>query len=267
MGAWGYLPFQNDSILDDLGGFLNPLRIKNALESALNCEYYYGSYEVAALLSCTYEQGITDKYIIVKEETYNLLKLLNKEKLTNSDRQLLCESNMAWISACAMDLQSRQDMLTKSCTQLYQLIHNPKLTSHYPDKDKEELINNMKLVYKTAKKIIDDGFPKPIFIPNIMYNKLENNYKKLRNINYVLTGILYLAFLYILILRFTGSIALYVLSAIGFILYIPLPIVFHIIYFIISLKSYDLDKKSLIINIVQFSISLLMILIFFVFLT
>lgn len=92
-------------------------------------------------------------------------------------------------------------------------------------------------------------------------------YKKLRNINYVLTGILYLAFLYILILRFTGSIALYVLSAIGFILYIPLPIVFHIIYFIISLKSYDLDKKSLIINIVQFSISLLMILIFFVFLT
>ena len=92
-------------------------------------------------------------------------------------------------------------------------------------------------------------------------------YKKLRNINYVLTGILYLAFLYILILRFTGSIALYVLSAIAFILYIPLPIVFHIIYFIISLKSYDLDKKSLIINIIQFSISVLMILIFFVFLT
>ena len=92
-------------------------------------------------------------------------------------------------------------------------------------------------------------------------------YKKLRNINYVLTGILYLAFLYILSLRFTWPIALYVLSAIGFILYIPLPIVFHIIYFIISLKSYDLDKKSLIINIVQFSISLLMILIFFIFLT
>lgn len=92
-------------------------------------------------------------------------------------------------------------------------------------------------------------------------------YKKLRNINYVLTGILYLAFLYILILRFTGPMVLYVLSAIAFIFYIPLPIVFHIIYFIISLKSYDLDKKSLIINIVQFSISVLMILIFFVFLT
>ena len=92
-------------------------------------------------------------------------------------------------------------------------------------------------------------------------------YRKLRNINYVLTGILYLAFLFILVLSFTGPMALYVLSAIAFMLYIPLPIVFHIIYLIISLKTYDLDKKSLIINIVQFSISVLMILIFFIFLT
>lgn len=183
MGAWGYGPFQNDAILDDLGGFTHPLRLKIDLEKAFNCEYYYGSYEVAALLLSTYEQGLKYNYLVDSEIAKKLLKLLNKDTFNKSDMSILCESRETWLSACALDLQERKDILQRACIELNKLINNPKLASNYSAKDKEELISNMKDVYNAASKVMNDGFPKPIFIPTSMYTKLENAYKKKRLID------------------------------------------------------------------------------------
>lgn len=55
MGSWGYGPFSNDEVLNDLGGYTDIKYELNNLERALDSEYYNGPFEVTALLLDTFK--------------------------------------------------------------------------------------------------------------------------------------------------------------------------------------------------------------------
>lgn len=111
MGCWGYEPFSNDEVLDDLGGYTDIKYELNNLKEALDSEYYNGPFEVAALIIDTFKgfhtmhnenSDITHEEIACVLEDGCLTTLLNAK---------LCESTWAWLSACCLPVRDRLELL------------------------------------------------------------------------------------------------------------------------------------------------------------
>ena len=111
MGSWGYGPFSNDRVLDDLGGYTDPRYELGKLERALDSEYYNGPLEVAALMIDTFKgfhtmhnesSEVTHEEIACAIEDGCLATLVNEK---------LCESTWTWLSACGLSLRDRVELL------------------------------------------------------------------------------------------------------------------------------------------------------------
>lgn len=111
MGCWGYGPFSNDEVLDDLGGYTDIKYEFDTLERALDSEYYNGPLEVAALIIDTFKGFHTmhnEKLDITHEE---IACAIEDGCLTSSLDEKLCESTWAWLSACGLSLRDRVELL------------------------------------------------------------------------------------------------------------------------------------------------------------
>lgn len=111
MGCWGYGPFSNDEVLDDLGGYTDTKYEFNTLERALDSEYYNGPFEVAALIIDTFKGFHTmhnENSDITHEE---IVCAIEDGCLTSSLDEKLCESTWAWLSACGLSLRDRVELL------------------------------------------------------------------------------------------------------------------------------------------------------------
>lgn len=111
MGSWGYGPFSNDRVLDDLGGYTDPRYELGKLERALDSEYYNGPLEVAALMIDTFKGFHTmhnEELDVTPEE---IACAIEDGCLTISLDKKLCESTWAWLSACSLTLRERVEML------------------------------------------------------------------------------------------------------------------------------------------------------------
>lgn len=111
MGCWGYGPFSNDEVLDDLGGYTDIKYELNNLKEALDSEYYNGPFEVAALIIDTFKGFHTmhnENSDITHEE---IACVLEDGCLTSSLDDKLCESTWAWLSACCLPVRDRLELL------------------------------------------------------------------------------------------------------------------------------------------------------------
>lgn len=111
MGSWGYGPFSNDMVLDDLGGYTDPRHEFGKLERALDSDYYNGPLEVAALMIDTFKGFHTmhnEKLDVTPEE---IACAIEDGCLTSSLDKKLCESTWAWLSACSLNLRERVELL------------------------------------------------------------------------------------------------------------------------------------------------------------
>ena len=176
MGVWGTKPFCNDSILDDIGGFTHPLRIKSVLERALDSVYYYGYYEIGALLASTYEMGLAKQYVVTTEKAKNILSTIGRDTISDDEYHLFHESSESWVSACTLDLVDRQRLITRCMDSLTKTINNTKTGKESINRN--ELITNMKDVFNILKEIVDSNYARPILITENLYDKLNNAYNK-----------------------------------------------------------------------------------------
>lgn len=184
MGAWGYKPFENDAVLDDLGGFsFADELIQYINECIYKDRWYYPGYECTALLVSTYYLGAKKGFIIDENKIVSVQKLLDKDILTEEEKDLLHESSKAWLSACSIPLIERKQLLIKCTNKLKSELDNPSTGDEYFEKDK--FILYMEYVYTTAQEILNSVDNKPCYINS---NRLENLIKAY-NIPALLTNI------------------------------------------------------------------------------
>lgn len=175
MGAWGYKPFQNDWILNDIGGFQVGEDLVKDIKRCLNKEtVYYQGYEFTALLVSTYLQGAKKQFIIDEDTIIKIMKTLDKDILTKEERDLFHESSKTWTSACSIQLSERKELLKKCANKLKEELDNPATGNEYFEKDK--FILSMKHVYTTAMEIINNPNDKPAFISKERFKRLLNAY-------------------------------------------------------------------------------------------
>ena len=177
MGAWGYYPFQNDWVLDDLGYFCYCGEIESNLLNGLNKDnIYYAGYEYTALLVSTYKEAIKKRFVIDEDTALKIMKTLDRDVLTNEQKELFTESSKMWISACSIPLAERKQLLIKCANKLKEEIDNPKTGNEYFEKDR--FILSMKHVYTTAMEILNSVDNKPLFIETKRLSKLMGAYSK-----------------------------------------------------------------------------------------
>lgn len=153
MGAWGEKPFQNDYVLNDLGYIGDTKVLIKAIKEALKSKgvYYYAGYEITALLCATFG---TPKYVTYEEKARALAEMIKTHKLGEAD--LMTESSVTWMTACAIPLETRGKLLLASFNKLKKELNDPSTGEEYVDREK--LINNMKAVYNDAANIINNKF-------------------------------------------------------------------------------------------------------------
>lgn len=177
MGAWGYKPFQNDWVLDDIGVFNFAEDLVKELEKYLTEQtIYYSGYEFTALLVSTYKHGIKQKFIIDEDKVLSIMKTLDKNVLVQEEKDLFHESSKLWISACSIPLCKRKQLLIKCANKLKDELDDPKTGNEYFEKDK--LILSMKHVYTTAMEILNTIDNKPLYIDTAKLSKLMGAYSK-----------------------------------------------------------------------------------------
>lgn len=111
MGCWGYGPFSNDDVLNDLGGYTDTRYEFGTLERALDSEYYNGPFEVAALIIDTFK-GFHTMHNESSEVTHEeIVCAIEDECLATLVNEKLCESTWTWLSACCLPVRDRLELL------------------------------------------------------------------------------------------------------------------------------------------------------------
>ena len=175
MGAWGIKPFENDSILDDMGMFQFADELVADIEKYLHMDRnYYPGYEFTALLASTYIHGAKQHFIIGENKIMNIMKALDKDILTKEEKDLFYESSKAWTSACSIPLIERKELLKKCANKLKDELDNPRTGNEYFEKDK--FILYMKHVYTTAQEILNSVNNKPAYISKERFERLFKAY-------------------------------------------------------------------------------------------
>lgn len=160
MGSWGYGPFSNDRVLDDLGGYTDPRYELGKLERALDSEYYNGPFEVTALMIDTFKgfhtmhnesSEVTHEEIACAIEDGCLATLVNEK---------LCESTWTWLSACCLPVKDRLELLNTCMKRL--------TGNHTLDEAIKKLVEQLK--NKTAQDAIKIT-PNELQSLNTVYNK------------------------------------------------------------------------------------------------
>ena len=136
MRECGYKPFQNDSVLDDLGGFHFGNKLIRTLEHNLERgSYYYTGYEYTALLVSTYMHGAKQHFMVTDDKIVSIMKTLDKDILTKEEKELFHELSKLWISACSIPLAERKQLLIKCANKLKDELDNPKTGNKYFEKE------------------------------------------------------------------------------------------------------------------------------------
>lgn len=186
MGCWGYGPFQNDYVLDDIGGLTVGGAIYSRLNSMLDDEsdLYDSVYEASAVVCDAF--GRTNFVIADQEKlrkAYELVQISVEDGfLTDQAYNAVYESLLTVLSACQLSLDDRIELAKKALDMLL------RKTGSKKDESKFE-----KVFYGNIKKLDNSEYKemKPYIDKMIAeLNRVLNNQTKLENLVYTDTDIL-----------------------------------------------------------------------------
>lgn len=131
MGTWGNGPFDNDEILDILGGFRTPQYLLGAFESALYNDYVDGAKAVIAVIHDSFNTSM--KNINTSITDADIVKTVKAGYIEKEMYNQLCETTNLLISTYALSINDRVDYLKSSInitrSKIYRDIGNNMLSS------------------------------------------------------------------------------------------------------------------------------------------
>lgn len=165
MGAFGTKPFQNDDVLNDIGGYSSDTELYETMNKVLEkgSRYYYPGYEFSALLLDTLT---VPKYILNEQEAKQVLDAVIKCNKSKEIQNIITESVETWLSACTLNMGSRLLLLKKAIIVLKNNISS--------ETDDMELVNNMKAVYEDGKRLLASNVNGSTLIQVKTLNKFIN---------------------------------------------------------------------------------------------
>lgn len=173
MGAWGIAPFQSDNALNEFGGIYKVRSLERTIKESFKHTAWdcYAGYEITALLTDTYD---SPEFLVTKEEMYKLLKEISK---SNPDEDLFNEAQLTLMTACAIPIDRRQNLLKTSTAKL-----KKEMSSCIESGNPDELLKYMRIVYSKACKIIDNNFANPILINEKLINNAMRSWDEVNGI-------------------------------------------------------------------------------------
>lgn len=192
MGAWGFEPFQNDQVLDELYKCRNVEDVKKFIYSGIGKVKgrYINIYEVSALLLESF--GLYEG-LVERKNIERILKDVEDNNFTYETFKSMGGASVTMLCTIAIPVVERKEMLLRAITTLgifikdtYKFINfnGSIITTELPE---ESLPGNLIKIYNLGKKTLNSNFA-DADLTSIGYmniNWLLRKYEEQRGINFV----------------------------------------------------------------------------------